>query len=525
RDVPSLLTVSSSTFETPTSRVSASGALSPRNTSMDLKFEAASLAAYHDFINALRDLPPSSPAAKKPLAGSARWDGRVTGSTANPTFTGHLRGEQLRYGGLSLDTLEGDVVFSPSSLQLANTRARRAEMSAGIDGTIGLTRWEFLPDNAWSADINLDQASLQGLEQLAGFSYPVRGRLTGQFHGRGTRAESALTGLFDLADADIYGLSFNRLRGRLEASPQEARIADAELRFFPPGKEAARGAGITTGSAAYRFAGQTLSADIVGAGLPLENFESLQTSRLPVGGQLNLRLKLDGPLRAPLGDGTFRVVDLRVGNEVIGSFNGSLVSDGRHAHLQLGSAMTSGEISGSGDIALVSPFPVSGKIDIRNINLEPSLLADARFSRLLMSFGAGSETISLQNTGPVHLRSSRQKLEIEPASFQGPDSNFAISGSAQFNGSRALALKLNGAVDLRLLNTFLPGAEDQTAATRPFSIAGLAQIDAAVEGSLDRPRITGKVRIASASARAADFPTGLSNVTGDLLFDANRLSF
>jgi translocation and assembly module TamB len=556
RHVPSLLSVQSSTFETPNSRVSASGILSPGNTSMDLKFEAASLATYHDFINALRDLPPSSPGAKKPLAGSARWDGRVTGSTAHPTFTGHLRGEQLRYGGLSLDTLEGDLVFSPSFLQLANTRARRAEMSAELDGSIGLTRWQFLPDNAWSADINLDQASLQGLEQLAGFSYPVRGRLTGQFHGRGTRAEPALTGLFDLSDADIYGLSFNRLRGRLEASPQEARIADAELRFFPPGKEAARGAGIITGSAAYRFAGQTLSADIVGAGLPLENFERLQTSRLPVGGQLNLRLKLEGSIRAPLGDGTFRVVDLRVGNEVIGSFNGSLVSDGRSAHLQLGSAMTAGEISGSGDIALVSPFPVSGKIDIRNINLEPflitalhaqkpighavadgeislsgslqnpdSLLADARFSRLLMSFGAGSETISLQNTGPVHLRSSRQKLEIEPASFQGPDSNFAISGSAQFNGSRALALKLNGAVDLRLLNTFLPGAEDQTAATRPFSIAGLAQIDAAVEGSLDRPRITGKVRIASASARAADFPTGLSNVTGDLIFDANRLSF
>src|SRR5579883_2315481 len=57
-------------------------------------------------------------------------------------------------------------------------------------------------------------------------------------------APSLPSGLFDLADADIYGLSFNRLRGRLEASPQEARIADAELRFFPPGKEAARGAGI-----------------------------------------------------------------------------------------------------------------------------------------------------------------------------------------------------------------------------------------------------------------------------------------
>lgn len=555
RDVSSLLSVRSSQFETPNSRVSASGTLGPRNTSMDLKFEAASLGAYHDFINALRDIPPGSPDAQIPLGGSLRWEGRVTGTTDDPTFTGHVRGEQLQYDGLALDTLEGEMLFAPDEFQLSNARLRRAEMSAEIDGSIDLTRWEFLRDNAWSADINLDQASLQSLEQFAGFSHPVRGRLTGQFHGRGTRANPSINGLFDLADADLYGFAFNRLRGRLDASPQDVQISDAELRFFAPGKELGRGAGIITGSAGYRFSDQNFSAEIVGAGLPLENFESLQSSRFPVGGQLNLRFKLNGPLRAPQGDGTFRVVDLRVGSDVIGSFNGSLASDGRNAHLELGSAMTTGEISGGGDVSLSSPFPVNGKIHIRNINLEPflltavhaqkglahaladgeievsgslqnpdSLTADARFSRLLLSFGVGAEAITLQNTGPVHLRSSRQKLEIEPASFQGPESNFSLSGSAQFNGSRAVALKLNGAVDLRLLNSFLPGPESQTAPQRPFTVGGLAQIDAAVEGSLDRPRITGKVHIANASARAADFPTGLSNVRGDLLFDANRLT-
>src|SRR5208282_6548231 len=35
----------------------------------------------------------------------------------------------------------------------------------------------------------------------------------------------------------------------------------------------------------------------------------------------------------------------------------------------------------------------------------------------------------------------------------------------------------------------------------------------------------GKVHIEKASARVADFPTGLSNITGDLVFDATRLSF
>ena len=55
--------------------------------------------------------------------------------------------------------------------------------------------------------------------------------------------------------------------------------------------------------------------------------------------------------------------------------------------------------------------------------------------------------------------------------------------------------------------------------------SGPAQINASFEGPFDRPRITGKVHIENASARVADFPTGMSNIQGDLTFDATRLFF
>src|SRR2546429_5578519 len=54
---------------------------------------------------------------------------------------------------------------------------------------------------------------------------------------------------------------------------------------------------------------------------------------------------------------------------------------------------------------------------------------------------------------------------------------------------------------------------------------GSAQINASFEGTLDRPRITGRVHIENAFARAADFPTGLSAIQGDVVFDATRLYF
>src|SRR6202007_1909164 len=125
-------------------------------------------------------------------------------------------------------------------------------------------------------------------------------------------------------------------------SPDEVGVSDAELRFFPPGKENGRGAGIITGSAGYRYADQSISADLGGAALPLENIEKLQFARLPVGGQLTFRVKANGPLAAPSADGTFRAVDFKVGQVVLGSFDGKLAADGHTAHLELGSAMTTG---------------------------------------------------------------------------------------------------------------------------------------------------------------------------------------
>ena len=527
-------------FETPSSHGTVDGLLAPHNSALNVKFEAQALEPYKDFINAVRDA--SSAEAAQPISGSVKWDGKITGPSSGATFQGHARGEKARYDGVFLDSFEGDLTYSPSKLILANATARRGQMQAAIEANLSLTRWNLRAKNDWTADVSFEKVPTENLEQFLGMSYPVKGLLTGQFHGRGTRAEPNVTGLFDLADATVYDLSFNRLRGQINLSGEEARIANAELRFFPPGKENGRGAGIITGSASYRFDPQTFSADLVGAGLPLENFETLQTRRLPVGGQLSFRMKAGGSRLAPTGEGTFRVVDLRVGQSVIGSFEGNLKSDGATAHLELTSAMASGEISGGYTLTLAEPYNLKGKISIKNIDLDPflltalhlqnfrghanadgdiavngalrrpeSIVVDANFSRMAMEYA----NVELQNTGVVHFRSSRDSLEIEPVTFRGKDTNLQIAGSVLFTGRRALALRLNGGLDLRLLSGYVPDLDAR----------GSAQINTSFEGTLDRPRINGRVHIENASARVADFPTGLSTVKGDLVFDATRLHF
>ncbi len=405
-----------------------------------------------------------------------------------------------------------------------------------------LSDWSFLPDNAWSADASFDSTPVNAMQELIGAQYPVHGNLSGQFHGHGTGHEPYFSGLFDIGVGEVYGLLFNRLRGQLTATRDELRIADAELRLFAPGKEAGRGAGIVTGTAEYRMRDQNISVDLVGASIPLANFSNLQTQRFPVDGQVSLRVKATGPATAPEAEGTFRVVDLRVGQAVIGSFEGELNSDGRLAKLTLSSSMSSGELSGAINLGLSDPFNLDGKVSIKNIDLDPflvsalhldkfeghgsaegdiaingslrhpeTLVVDAQFSHLVFNYAS----VLLENAGPIHFRSSRDNLEIVSASFRGANTNMQVDGNVQFSGARKIELRLNGEVDLRFLSSFSPD----------ISSGGSAQVNAAFAGTLSNPSITGRIHIENASGRLVDFPTGLSAISGDLIFDTTRLHF
>jgi len=542
RDASNLLEITQGEFETPTSRGSFTGRLAPKDTNLDAKLDVGSLLAWNDFIHALSGDKPGSPEAAIRMDGALQWTGKIVGPSDGPEFSGHFRGERVRYDDIRLDTIDGDISYSPTHLVITRGHAVRGAMKADVDGQLVLTDWEFKPENEWSAELDLEKVPIQALQELARVEYPVTGLITGQFHGRGTREEPMLTGLLDIADAEAYTVPFNRLRGQLTLMADEVRLANAELRFFPAGSEKTGGAGIVTGTVAYQPKNGILSTDLVGASLPLANFRRIRANNLPFSGQISFRMKTNGPVARPQAEGNFRVVDLAMGPEVIGSFEGDLNSDGREMKLKLSSAMSAGAIGGDITLGLEDPNPIHGIVSIKNINLDPFLVTalhlskfsghgtadgdirvdgelqraetvtvDANFTRLILTYGG----VQLENAGPIHLTSTRDSLKIDTAALRGTDTNASLSGSVQFTGRRTVAMKLNGSVDLGLLSGYIPDVD----------VRGHADIGASFEGTLDRPRIIGKVKLNSVSARSADFPTGLSNLTGELVFDANRLFF
>ena len=236
------------------------------------------------------------------------------------------------------------------------------------------------------------------------------------------------------------------------------------------------------------------------------------------------------------------MIDLKLGGDVVGSFDGKVDSDGHHLTATLESAMAAGRLSGKMDVALGGDYPVTAEVTAEQIDFDPFIVSAMHLSRLnghslvdghfaIAGFGARPETIAveanlsritidfenikLENVGPVRLTYRQDEVRVEQASLRGTDTDFRVSGSARFAGDRALNLRLDGAVSLQLLAGFLPRLES----------TGRAQVNAAVGGTMSTPRFNGRVHIEGASLRYGDFPAGLSNMAGDFNFDATRMVF
>ncbi len=528
-----------SEISTPSSHLAFNGVLGIRDSALEARVEAQDIEPWDDFINRLR----GAHAAPKRLAGRGTWEGRVLGPLERPTFAGHYKGFQARYGGLYWDEVEGDVTYSPDELRLVRARARHGRSSAQLELWLELDHWSFPLASRWILEASLERAATDDLQELFGWSYPAHGLLTGQFRGRGTRGEPELTALFDIAEVEAWGYRFDRFRGQLSLRRDEIRISNAELRTLPGASgQAARPAGVITGRFFYRVADQAIGFDLTGAVIPIDAIERIQTARLPLGGQLSFQVSGSGSLHAPVSQGTLRLVDLRVGKEVLGSFEGRLRSDGRRVHVDLNSAMSAGRLQGQLDLTLGGEYPLEAEVTLEAIDLDPFLQmalrltaltghssVDGRFvirgalarpetiavqadiSRLVFDY----EFVKLENVGPLRLAYRGDEVRIQQAKLRGADTDLSVTGFARFAGDRRLGLYLDGSVNLRLAGGFLPGLDAR----------GPAQVKAAVEGTLASPRITGKVRVENAAANYDDFPAGLNRVTGEFVFDSSRLLF
>lgn len=518
--------LTSSTINTPDSQVTFNGRLAAHNSALGVVFHTAHIADWSDFIAVIRG-PHSS---RQEITGSADWKGNLTGPVDGPTFAGIFDAQDAHFGRLYWDSISGSMEYSPVKFELANGAVKRGNSTANLELMLQLDKWNFRPENEWSLQAHLVRASLSDVQGLMGTSYPAQAVLTADFRGSGTREEPVLDGNFLLENMDAYGVHLDRASAVLNLRHDEIRLTDAKLD---------RDTGHVTGNLLYRPEERTVEFQTIGTGISLAKFPFLQAKSLPIGGDIDFDLSGSGPLTAPKGHGTVQLIDLRFGGEVLDSFSGTVDSDGEKAQLVLHSH-TSGKLDARAQVQLTDNYPLSATLGMAQVDLDPFISAGLHLSqltghssidgRLNLSGEAGDpqtivvqanlsrvafnyEYVKLQNEGPVRLTYSKSEVRVEQATLSGTDTNFQISGDARFSGGRELNLKVGGSVNLRLATGLFPALDAR----------GVAQLDTTIGGTFSNPQVIGRARIVDASAHYGDFPAGVSNLNGDVVFDRSRL--
>lgn len=515
---------------TPKARLEFSGPLASGDSSLELTLRSEDLSDWDDFINVLQGVNDKSHL----VGGSASWKGRILGPLAGPTFVGHLQAISARFGALYWDSVDGELEYSPDDFRLSKTVIRRGKSTATMDLGLQFNHdWGFDPADSWTLDAHTDRAPTDDVQAIFGTEYPITGLLSGDFRGSGTRASPVFDADFTLDQIEAKGLRFNRLMGRLHLEKDEVRLSDAVL---------TADTGSVEGDVLYHPDERTCEFDLTGSDISLGRIHALQGSSLGVAGQLSFNLRGSGPLRAPVAQGDFRVAELKAGSDVQGDLSGVIYSDGKNARVTLASELARGKLNGAVEIGLTGDDPISGQVSVEQIDMDAFIVAglhlkqitghssvdgtfavsgavrqpdsieiSADISRITFSY----ELVQLQNEGPIHLSYRRNEVRVDQARLQGADTNLQLSGTARFDRDRPIHFTLSGGVNLRILMGMLPDVETR----------GSAQLNVDIQGTMSRPRITGRASVRDASANYADFPVGLSKLNGELVFDRSRLLF
>ena len=172
-------------------------------------------------------------------------------------------------------------------------------------------------------------------------------------------------------------------------------------------------------------------------------------------------------------------------------------------------------------VALFSPGStdatsnIDGTVNLSGPAAKPQLLtADATFSNFVIT----AQGITLKQLSPIRIGLRNGIASIDSLHIQGPDTDINGHGTAVVLGDNdpeggKLDLHTTGSVNLAIAHLINP----------QLITSGKVTFDAGVAGRVKNPSLVGRVNFDNANLAIDGIPNGLSNLTGNMVFNQNRL--
>jgi translocation and assembly module TamB len=149
------------------------------------------------------------------------------------------------------------------------------------------------------------------------------------------------------------------------------------------------------------------------------------------------------------------------------------------------------------------PGEMTARIELPTLEMVPSRPARNRDQQ---------RDLALRNQGPVVAELDAKGIHFRSAKFVGTDTNLEIAGTVSTQGKNPWDVRVNGTLNLGVLEEF----------NSDLITSGVTTVNATIRGSLQQPQLLGRLDLKNASLYMTDVPNGLDQVNGVIVFDPNR---
>ena len=513
------------------------------------------------------------------LHGSLAFNGTAKGAIRDIDVKGHLAANhiEVQLGAatdVQLDSVVADAEYAPSrGIVVGDSTITRGTAVLNLTGTAvphrivsrhGVVSYKFDNYAAINASVKLANAQIPDLLQLAGQGnkYPVTGMINVNAHVSGTIGDPNGNGNITLTDGVAYNEPYKLvsvdatvLGQQINATRLLVQAQDVQLTAAASFNLATKQANATqlvvasngmqvTGSGAYNLNSKRITAQLSGQNIRLSKIAYLQKNYPGDDAVVNLNLSMDGTVQEPNLKAQLSLTDVVAQGKPLGQINAAAHSTGSTVFYDLRSALVGAQITANGQTVLTGDYQTQAKLTLSGVDVakavalfspgstdatsdiagtvtlngpaaKPQLLtASADFS----TFTVTAQGVTVKQTEPIRIGLSNGVASIDSLHITGPDTELSASGTAVVFGDTnpqggALDVHANGNVDLAIGHIFNP----------QLITSGKVTFGVGVAGRLKNPALTGRVNFNNANIAIDGIPNGLSNLTGSMVFNENRL--
>lgn len=520
---------------TPASEITASGNLSA-SSALKLTFLSHAVREWNPLLQAAY----GSPDLPFTVHGWANFSGNVSGRLSAFSVSGNLEAydfettlpatAQIPARVVHWDALTTSIQYSTTNFAARNGALIHGPTIAHIDLSTGLTAATLQVNSPFTLHLDILNANVAEIAQLAGSSRPVSGTLDLSATLAGTRGDPHGDGHVEVRDAAAYGFPIPALRSDLRLANHELQFNNlAGTLYDAP----------VSGNGAISTTSNNFRLNLTGQDLDLARIPKLHSSGITVDGRADFAARITGTPDQPSVEAHVHLRDLAFDRERAGDFFVDATTRGRQLDIQAHSDFEQADLKIQGNVALEHDFPADLNLDFRHLDVDSllniylrgkvtghSTLAgtvhlrgplraprDLKVSSQIQTLNAELEHVQLQNVDPIRFEIADRVLRLENFHVTGNGTDFTAHGTAQLAEAREVDLHLEGAVNMSLLHTVNP----------KLSARGTLGVRLDANGTVAEPVLQGRLEVKDTFLSHDDFPSGLSDLKGVLLFDRTRI--